>query len=614
MHVRSLALALFASAAACSSSDVPDAGGQADAAVRADARPADDASAPTDGGGAVQPDAAPGLDAAAPELDAAMVADGGSTGTDAACPCTLIEEFTAPNFVEAALTSAAIDTAGRGFARAGAPFIFEPEGAAGEGAYAPAADGMLAPGTHEVSSVDIGPGVEISVTGDLMLRVRGPFRMEAESALNVSGTLTLVVTSSLSIDCGYISVVGDVRIHQPSADGIDIFCDGSGSAEIFTSRREAGMGGSGNVQVWTRGALRLGQDGYLTTGRVTDATARAGSIEVRAYGDIALGPADAYFITGDSFGRNGEMRLYTESRIVLRADSYLITGRASGTLQEGGTITARAGGGIELYDASYFIASPGGPIDVVTEGAVILEGDSYLLSGRAAAAPIHVVAKSLEMRPAPGDTSGGYLLTNAGPGGGGDITVDVLDDITLTGESLIAAANSDCAPGGEVRLRAEGDITVLDDSEIGGGQSRAGAMCAAGRGGDVTVLAGGTVTTSVSDSIYPGTGTSTGTATITSNAPFSLGLLDAALTQSSTVTSVGLAIAGTVISAELDAVPGLGMRSAHLLLSPDGTLDGFVPARDLQGEMITPAARYRLILHPRMFDPNAVDALSVTYR
>ena len=193
MHVRSLALALFASAAACSSSDVPDAGGQADAAVRADARPADDASAPTDGGGAVQPDAAPGLDAAAPELDAATVADGGSTGTDAACPCTLIEEFTAPNFVEAALTSAAIDTAGRGFARAGAPFIFEPEGAAGEGAYAPAADGMLAPGTHEA------PGTLRARTLVGACPTRTELRLSATTSLSDVTLRRLSVTGPVSM-------------------------------------------------------------------------------------------------------------------------------------------------------------------------------------------------------------------------------------------------------------------------------------------------------------------------------------------------------------------------------------------------------------------------------
>jgi hypothetical protein len=538
-------------------------------------------------------------------------------GMDAAagCPCTLVEDFKDTTLVDPALTTATIDTSSSGFARATAPLTLTSTASGREGAFAPAASMALSAGVHDFSSIDIN-AVSVTSPGDLTLLVTGPIHLHGRGALlNVSGSLTIIAGDLVQIDDGCISATGNITLHQIGSQGIIVSGPSSMNGEIFT-KSPTGAGGSGSIQVWTRGSLQLGANGYLTTGRTNDPNGRSGTIEVRAYGDVLVGPHDAYFISGDSLGTNGGIYVYTEGRLVLDNNSYLIAGRGNTTQSAKGDIIVRAKGTVELNNGSYFISAPGGTIDVNTEQSLTVQDGSYFITGSMGAPsavppPITVRARSFKLAPGMAAGTDSYLQSTSP----GDIDVDLLEDAVMTGASGLNAGNGTCKPGGNIRMRAQGSIQVLGASQITGGKSTANVGCAPQHGGNVDLIAGMTVTTSVAGNIIAGTGTPTGAVSIMSHAGYLFGDLDAHLTSSSSVTSIAIHRGSqSLIGFRLFATLPPLFSGARLLLSPAGTLQDLLPAEDLVGKPLPDGFKYRVLLESRMFDGTSLDGFAITYQ
>jgi hypothetical protein len=598
-----------------------------DAAAHLDAAQHPDAAPP--GGADVGPlDAASGLDSgfldamanADATTDGGQPADGGMSPPDAAAgdaaSWPFIEDFRNLNWVDMAGSDAVIDTSSTGYARAPAPRTLGSTGS-GTTAFAPMAAMTLAPGSYDFASFDL-DNVRVDVNGDLTLRVNGPFRLRNGNRANllvVTGSFTLYAGGPVEIDDSVIAVQGNVFIQQPTTDGIVISGPSAVYGEITTSVQNPPPGaGSGSVQIWTRGALTLGANGYIDTGRVINTTGRAGSIEIRAYGDVTIGPHDAYLISSDSMGDNGGIAIFTEGRITLDTSSYLIAGRGNATGSRYGDIVLHSKGAIALIEQSYLISAPGGSVDLVSESTVSLQ-NSWIMTGNMGVPSnpppgIHIEARSVVLGPSPATpSSGGNVYTNSA----GPVTIDALENVSLLVQSYISNGPAVCAPGAGVTIRTEGEVSVRGQSGITGGRSGPGMGCAAMVGGPVTILAG-TVTATIPNSVTGGPGVRTGTVTITATAGFVLGDLNAHLTGSSTVTSIAIGLSGALQGVRLFGAIPSGGSGARVLLSPSGAEADFLPARYQVGKSLTSAWRYRLLLEPRMFDASALDGFEVDAR
>lgn len=280
----------------------------------------------------------------------------------------------------------------------------------------------------------------------------------------------------------------------------------------------------------------------------------------------------------------------------------------------GGDIIVRARGDIELRRDSYFISAPGGAIDVITESALLIQEDSNLTTGNNGTPitppPIHVVARSVSLEPAPDNPTGGGggIFTSSA----GDVTIEGLSGVTLSGASYIGAGRG--CPAGNVLIQTEGDLLVLGTSFVSGGigQMPPGTNC--GPGGLLDLVAGGTITASAGADIVGGLGTITGTVTMTSAADYRLGDLNAGLATSSVATSIGFDIAGVLSGAELLETSPSSYAGARLHISPDGEVSSFQPARYFEEEPLPAGWRARLTLEARMFDGAAADGYRIELR
>jgi hypothetical protein len=305
-------------------------------------------------------------------------------------------------------------------------------------------------------------------------------------------------------------------------------------------------------------------------------------------------------------GRQGELDVFTEGRVALDDNSYFI----------GLSVVARAKGPITLSDNSYFDAPGSGAVDVVSEGAINLAA-SYFLNNGTPGGPIRVRAKSLTLlRGSTPSSSGAEIITGgvSKPNtAAGAITIDLLGDLELSSNAYIGPGSSICTAGAGVTIRTEGNIVVRERAAIFAGPSVSGNGCSAGAGGDLIILAGGTITASVPANIGPGG--AGGTSTVTSSSAYRLGDLNANLTASSTVTSVAFPFAATVLSTSVFRTIPAEWSGARLLLPVGtGTSARSLPARYLPGKSMAPGWRYRVLLEPRMFDDSALDGFEIDYR
>jgi hypothetical protein len=535
-------------------------------------------------------------------------------GGPLACPCSLVEEFLSTALIDAAATTALIDTAPPGYARSQAALPMEASAGTGkDGKFAPTGGGVLVAGSFDYSEVVLaGPNtnakLQYTVPGDLTLRVAGGFSATGNVQVIVQGDLTIIAGGPVVIDCSFIYANGRVRVHQLSGDGIDLGCENPaiGEADLASLHPTRPSG----VQLWTRGGVRFGRDSYLLGGEFGDT---GGDLEIRAYGDVIANHA-AYLIAGEDVPNNGSLSIWTEGAIRVLDNSYLLAGHGYGAALKGGDMRLHAVGPIDVRGASYVISNSPGDIEVWSESDVTLADQSNLLLQRNPpnSPKLSVRGKSLTL------SNGSYLLGNAGEKGAGTLAVEVTGDVRLVGGvnggSGIDAANGVCArPGAGVSVSAGGSVSVDVDSEIVGGAGGCDGMLA--QGGNATVVAGGAISLAGDPllRVRAGTGDPAGVRTVTQNTPPALAPLDAGLlrrtsAQSTEQTLAGLGPQSTVASVE--SSPVLAPGQGAVLFSP-ARGQPFAPLADAVGKPLGAGLRYRVDLTGRMFDAPALDRLKV---
>jgi filamentous hemagglutinin family protein len=305
-----------------------------------------------------------------------------------------------------------------------------------------------------------------------------------------------------------VSVVGGLTI------------DGTMAPSSFTGiASQADVGSAGNAGIVTVSAG--GAIAILNGGRVSSATLRSGdggTVSVRAQGALTLSGPTSRILASSSSDASG------------KAGSVIVSA-AQIALMSGASISSTTAG-----------TGEGGSVDVMTPGALVLDGQGVAGTQIAASAtgaqsgaggPVTVTAGSLSV------TGGAQIASStAGPGNGGPITVKVTSDIVLPdpGQQITAqstgsgdagsitvsavrllmsngsaiSTQASTADGGNIRLNVSdlvyllsSKITASVNTETGNGgnitidpqlvvlnHSRITATAAEGRGGNITINAG----------------------------------------------------------------------------------------------------------------------------
>jgi filamentous hemagglutinin family protein len=359
-------------------------------------------------------------------------------------------------------------------------------------------DGFLG----EISSSTLGSGaagnVSVDVAGPLSIRgPRGSFPTGIVAAAFKEGTGN---AGNVSVKAGSLSIVNDGEISATSA----------------------GTGAGGSVAVMTPGALLL--DGMGSSGTQIAASAtvtqsgQGGSVTVEAGTLTVKGGAQIASTTAGS-GKGGAVQVTAHGPLTLSDPSSGIVALASKTASgDAGSVVVRAPqiaitGGAEIASTTAGTGM-GGSVDVTTPGALVLDGAGVANTQIAASAigaasgpggPVTVNAGSLTVQ-------GGAQIASstAGPGKGGNVGVEVVNDISLSGAGLAEASGitTSAEPGssgdaGQVVLMAGGAIA------LSGGAQVTSSTAGTGDGGTVRVVAQGPLSLSDSGSGIIASATST---------------------------------------------------------------------------------------------------------
>jgi filamentous hemagglutinin family protein len=308
----------------------------------------------------------------------------------------------------------------------------------------------------------------------------GAILVSAPGALLLDGAGVAGTGITAAALAGSTGNAGSVNV---SASQITIESGG----EIATST--AGAGAGGPILVSTPGALVLDGMGVARTG-ITAATfsgssGNAGSVTVSASeitiesgGEIATSTAGA--------GAGGPILVSTPGALLLDGMGVAGTGiSASATGAQsgaGGAVTAAAGsltvqGGAQIASTT---AGPGmgGDITVTVGGNVTLSGQgpqiTALSTGSGNAGSILVSGLNLTM------TGGATISTEASTANGGNISVSVADVMQLVSSRISTSVKGSIGNGGNILIDPQ--LLILDDSQII-------AQAVLGHGGNITIVA-----------------------------------------------------------------------------------------------------------------------------
>ncbi len=311
-------------------------------------------------------------------------------------------------------------------------------------------------GTHE-----IGTSCHLD-WGTQNVTVRGTLRAET------LGDPFYITAGVLYIDGGKIQSRGD---NVSSGGDITINLSGRFWMTGSGARVETdGNGGGGSVDITANDVLISGGGAIVTDGGDSFSCGSAGDVNLSAFGGpIILGGAattirastpgydcDGGFITMDA----PSMNLFESIDGSGGAPGGITVVVTSGdfTLQPGATIDARGRGADEDF------GNNGGDIDLfVPNGAIRLLGETN------------------------SDGSGG-------DGGGGDIQLDCLGDITISDDVSVAGVGT-FASGGVIEMDTAGGVNIEANIDVSGGPQGDGGTIDVLADGDVTTAAGATLST-----------------------------------------------------------------------------------------------------------------------
>ena len=503
----------------------------------------------------------------------------------------LLEDFEDLTRIDFEETTAELDAAaGVARARPGAPIDTDVGDGSG-GAHAPAASGVLAPGEHEFASLSL-DGVDMTVAGDVVIRVDGPVTLRGGASLRVTGQLTVVVSGPVTIGCSEILVSGQVRLYQPSDAGIEMRCAETGrTARLAVDPEALGqpLEGLGYLDLRSRGGVHLAENAALTS--------HDGWVNVHAADAVTIeGGSTVSSSAGDFVG------MYAGGTLTVAGGARV----AGGHDPDNDGIVIRTQGGVDVGQGS--LVATGGDLNIVTAKKLSL-GDGATLSavaGQGRAPRLLVTAGDIEL------TGSARVESRSGPDlAPRVIELGAMNNVSLDSTAVVQGAEGTCAPGGTILLEAGADVIFANDARASGGASIGGAGCDAMAGGDVTVLAGGQVVVppSPATAVRPGAGMPPGMTTVMPMSSLEVTAYPA-LDVTRLVESVPLPAASgpsKLISAEV-AVRG---RGAAIFIAPDG--DSFVPAADAVGKTLEEGWRWRLELARGLFDGTEVDSLTIVH-
>ncbi len=524
---------------------------------------------------------------------------------------TFVEDFLSTTNVDLDGSTASVDTAGVGRAFGPAPYELGGFGDGSDGAYLSTSDVgatvVLAAGEHQFSSF-VAHNVELSVTGDVIIRVEGDFVMEEFAFLEATGSISVYVGGQVRMPdgSGMQSLGGPCVVHQHGTAPFTIL-DGIISAVADGSRAE----------VFSRGPM-LWAGGFYT--RDDNDSGLSGDVIVRSGGSITIGEGDfaGYAFAGAPFaapaGPLGDLSVYSEGDITT-PDGFI----GIGSSVPGQDIVVRAVGDYALesaIDASLNVGA-GGTIDIIA-GGTLSTNDAYfdVSTPATGGGGILVRAGSIKLGPNTNmffDTPASSLVPTLAP----FIDLGTSGNFSLEAGSTLESGSVYCAKGGSTLIRAEGDLTlgpVPFSDGVRGGDSLGSAGCSMGDGGDVTLLAGGTYMADATASILAGTGTNPGTVTALGGQNVDVGPIDPGLITWTTIQSGPLDVDAPDAVLEGATLTWAQERSEPpvLEISLDGS-NTWVALTAAIGQPLSSGWKYRVRMPTGQFDAAELDRVEITY-
>jgi CHAT domain-containing protein len=268
---------------------------------------------------------------------------------------------------------------------------------------------------------------------------------------------------------GDITVTAPISTAIPSGDAGNITLIAEGNGNIDTSA--AGLDASSFSELNNGGTVKLEAGGNITSGDIlTFAGATSTSTTISSAGDggsIVLNSGGDVNTSAGSINSSAFSELGNGGNVTFKGDGNITTGNVyaySWLIGNGGNISLESGGNIDTSRGrlnSYSWSGNGGNVKLATTGSGnIRTGDIYSRAGI--------------------NGQGGSIILNSV----GDINTTAIDETNPTW--LDAGAGGGEGSGGDIELRAGGDILTGDIRTFAGGT---------GEGGDITIDAGGSVDT-----------------------------------------------------------------------------------------------------------------------
>jgi filamentous hemagglutinin family protein len=279
-------------------------------------------------------------------------------------------------------------------------------------------------GGAEIASTTAGTGMG----GSVNVTTPGALVLDGAGVANTQIAASAIGTASgpggaVTVDAGSLTVQGGAQIASSTAGpgkggdvgvmvatGVRLSGMAPARASGITTSAEPGSSGdAGQVVLMAGGAIAL--SGGAEVASSTDGAGKGGTVQVTAHGPLSL-----------SDPSSGIVALATETA----------SGDAGSVMVQAPQITIAGGAQIASTTAG---TGMGGSVDVTTPGALVLDGAGVANTQIAASAigtasgpggPVTVNAGSLTVQ-------GGAQIasTTTGPGKGGDVSVNVVSDISL---------------------------------------------------------------------------------------------------------------------------------------------------------------------------------------
>jgi cysteine-rich repeat protein len=298
----------------------------------------------------------------------------------------------------------------------------------------------LQAGARILGGGDISMVMLTATGGDLLLQSAGSTRSRIDLSANQGGTLIMSASGNVEVN-GLVTTAGSGTDSQ----GGDISIDAGGTVTVS--------------QALTSGAAGAGSGGGETAIFATGSVVLNGSIDTSA-ADFGGGPVTLSSDTGD---------ITTTQSIDVSGggpdgSGGLVDVTAAGNVSIGGTVSGRAGSGID------FACGDGGELSVLAGGAVTLGASVDMTSGTQCFGGEIAISAGLDFTQLTGVT-----ISSRGPGtfGGGGTVLIGARNVTLRGVDLSSPGS-----GGTLDAVATGMLEVLAkiDAQATSGEGAGGVI------------------------------------------------------------------------------------------------------------------------------------------